>query len=262
MIQCNEAPSNCSGRTRLTRLPLRHPVISCINAMLSVQCEVTVLLCESNRCCVLRMVGKYTFADMSLCIHYVWPCVRRWSCSTTFLLGRISGRRIPGRNWVLALICVIGKDDTTREAKDSPASASGIWRPGWHCWMSWDMFIFIMLNLCWLPWEGSCRTHCPTDWRVLHEQVVYTNHLWRVCGLNPQDYPGRAKLFSLHSGDIVPITLFFLSLVLFQERQDPLRMASWNSVFGIRRWLSVMWYFPVAIPTAICCKQVGYYNKR
>jgi len=97
MIQCNEAPSNCSGRTLLTRLPLRHSVSSCLNMMLSMQCEVTVLLCESNRCCVLSMVGKYTFADTVLCIHCVWPCIQRWSCGTSFLPGRISSRRIPGR---------------------------------------------------------------------------------------------------------------------------------------------------------------------
>jgi hypothetical protein len=60
----------------------------------------------------------------------------------------------------------------------------------------------------------------------LHEQIVCTNHLWRVCGLSPQVTLEKRSFFLLDSGDIVPITIFFLSLVFFQERQDPLGMAS------------------------------------
>lgn len=158
--------------------------------------EVTVLLCESNRCCVLRMVGKYTFTDMALCIHYVWPCIRRWSCGKSFLPGRISSRRIPGKKTVLALICVIGKDGYNE--KDKEKSSICFWKVESRVTLLnvlRRIYVFIMINLCWLWWEGSCRTQCSTDWLVLLEHILYTNHLWRVCVRSPQDYPGRAKFF-------------------------------------------------------------------
>ena len=110
MIQCNEAPSNCSGRTRLARLPLRHPVSPCLNMMLRMQCEVTMLLCESNRCCVLSMVGKYTL---------------RTRLFVYTMFGRAYGDEVAARHFsqdvfpvaefqagerILALFCVIGRD--------------------------------------------------------------------------------------------------------------------------------------------------------
>jgi hypothetical protein len=47
-------------------LPPQHTLLSCLSIMLlSIQCDVTVFLSDSNRHCVLNMVGEYTLAKLA-----------------------------------------------------------------------------------------------------------------------------------------------------------------------------------------------------
>jgi len=61
-----EAPSEYSSRIRITRLlPIGSP-FSCLNIVLfSMQCDVTVLLGESNSCSVPNTGCEYTLKEIA-----------------------------------------------------------------------------------------------------------------------------------------------------------------------------------------------------
>lgn len=59
--------------------------------LLSMQCDVIVLLCESTHCSVLNMVGKYTFMEMAD-MHIIFGCAYNDEVEENYLYQNISTR--------------------------------------------------------------------------------------------------------------------------------------------------------------------------
>jgi hypothetical protein len=164
-----EAPSKYSSCSQIARLPPLDPPLSCLIIMLlSVPCDVTVLLCKSNHCSVLSSRHIHIHGD-GWYTHHVWSCIWQWIWGMSPLPGRIS-RLLNSRQknifyhllapWERGTFALLAAEQGWQKTIWTPEL--GRQNPGWHCWTFWDKHVE----------DRSCRTHCPLDFM--------TSPLWAI----------------------------------------------------------------------------------